>query len=312
MTQARQTTTKAKKIALHWKESNQEPCDAPVWTSHLNPETAVDTPLDYFHRLVDTPLLEYIANQTNLYAAQTDIGRGFAVSPKELEQFIGMSFYMSLISVPGTRRYWSSTCRITQVSEVMPLRRWEEIKKYLHFADNSALPINPKDCLFKIRKVVDSIRENMKTIPIEQHLSVDEQIIPYKGRSGLKQYNPKKPKKWGYKLFCLAGASGIIYDFEVYCGAIYQPTQLLDISASSNVVLRLAERIPKNQNYKLFYDNWFCSPHLQLELARNGIHSMGTVRSNRVPGNGLLSDKSLKKKAEEAIQKELRLMKIPN
>lgn len=68
--------------------------------------------------------------------------------------------------------------------------------------------------------------------------------MPFKGRSGLKQYNPKKPKKWGYKLFCLAGASGIIYDFEVYCGALKQPEDLPDIRTGSNVVLRLAKHIP--------------------------------------------------------------------
>ncbi|XP_050507404.1 piggyBac transposable element-derived protein 3-like isoform X1 [Diabrotica virgifera virgifera] len=135
----------------------------------------------------------------------------------------------------------------------------------------------------------------MKSIPIEQHLSVDKQIIRYKGRSGLKQYNPKKPKKWGYKLFCLAGASGIVYDFEVYCGAHKQPDDLPDISASINVVIRLAERIPKNQNFLLFYDNWFCSPELQIKLSENGIQSLGTVRTNRVPKNKLPADKVLMK-----------------
>ncbi|KAJ8934492.1 hypothetical protein NQ318_012468 [Aromia moschata] len=120
-------------------------------------------------------------------------------------------------------------------------------------------------------------------IPIGQHLSVNEQIVPYKDRIGLKQYNSKKPTKWGYKLFCLAGASGIVYDFEVYCGSMEQPQNLSDISASGNVVIRLAERIPKNQNYLLSYDNWFCSPELQIQLARNGIHSVDTITNQPRP-----------------------------
>lgn len=294
-TSAEEETQREKKSNLKWKNSNCEAAQMPTWGSSLPPEKEVETPVQYFRRLVDKPLLDYIRDQTNLYSAQADISSNFSLSSNELEQFLGVCFYMSLISVPGTRRYWKNSCRISQVADVIPLRRFEQIKTVLHFADNSLLPLDTPDRLFKVRNVIESIRNNMRLIPIEQHLSVDEQIVPYKGKSGLKQYNPKKPKKWGYKFFCLAGASGIVYDFEVYCGSTNQPENLPDISASSNVVIRLAERIPKNQNFLLFYDNWFCSPALQIELIRNGIHSLGTVRTNRVPDNHLPSDKILQK-----------------
>ncbi|CAH2002562.1 unnamed protein product [Acanthoscelides obtectus] len=296
---------KIKKAPLKWQSSNKEPSDLPTWKAQLPSQTSVETPLHYFYKLVDKELLEYIVEQTNLYAAQKDIGLNFCMDSKELEQFIGVCFYMSLITVPGTRRYWSSACRVSQVADVMPLRRWEQIKKFLHFADNSTLPVEPPDRLFKIRKLVESIRKNLRLIPMEQHLSVDEQIIPFKGRSSLKQYNPKKPKKWGYKIFCLAGASGIVYDFEFYCGATNQPENLPDISASSNIVIRLAENIPKHQNFLLFFDNWFCSPELQIELARNGIYSVGTIRENRVPSSGLPTDKSLKKQGRGSFEERI-------
>lgn len=45
--------------------------------------------------------------------------------------------------------------------------------------------------------------------------SVDEQIIPLKGRSYIKQYNKGKLHKWGFKVLTRAGASCIIYDFEI-------------------------------------------------------------------------------------------------
>lgn len=47
-------------------------------------------------------------------------------------------------------------------------------------------------------------------------MAVDEQIIPTKARSSLKQYNPKKPHKWGYKVFVLSG--GFSYNFDFYSG----------------------------------------------------------------------------------------------
>ena len=39
--------------------------------------------------------------------------------------------------------------------------------------------------------------------------------ITFKGQHWSKQYMPKKPSKWGYKLWCRAVISGYLYDFEV-------------------------------------------------------------------------------------------------
>ena len=52
-------------------------------------------------------------------------------------------------------------------------------------------------------------------MPSEETNSVDEQMIPFKGKSSLQRYLPKKPKKWGFKVFSRNGQSGFCYDFEV-------------------------------------------------------------------------------------------------
>jgi hypothetical protein len=36
--------------------------------------------------------------------------------------------------------------------------------------------------------------------------------------SGIRQYNPTKPVKWGFKNLIRAGASGFMYDFYIYAG----------------------------------------------------------------------------------------------
>lgn len=45
-------------------------------------------------------------------------------------------------------------------------------------------------------------------------------MIPYKGKNRLKQYIPKKPKNWGFKVLARCGVSGITYDFHVYEGKV--------------------------------------------------------------------------------------------
>ena len=110
----------------------------------------------------------------------------------------------------------------------------------------------------------------------------DEQIVPFKGRHSLKQYNPRKPHKWGYKVFVLGGVSAFSYNFEVFTGAgdnVCLPNEP-DIGSSSNVVLRLARHLPSDVNHKLYIDNWFNSLPLQVYLKERGILSLGTVRKN--------------------------------
>ena len=84
-----------------------------------------------------------------------------------------------------------------------------------------------------------------------------------------------KPNKWGYKIFVFSNVSDFGYDFEFYTGK--QDNVILndekDCGASGNVVIRLARSIPSNVNHKVFYDNYFNSPDLQIVLARRGILS---------------------------------------
>ncbi len=58
-------------------------------------------------------------------------------------------------------------------------------------------------------------------IPMSEKLAVDEQMVQFKGRNRLKQYLPK-PKKWGYKIFVLAGSDGVPHNLEIYTARVIQ------------------------------------------------------------------------------------------
>ena len=54
---------------------------------------------------------------------------------------------------------------------------------------------------------------------MHQQCSVNEAMIPFKGRLAFKQYMKDKPTKWGIKVFVLADATnGYIKAFQVYTG----------------------------------------------------------------------------------------------
>ena len=77
----------------------------------------------------------------------------------------------------------------------MPRNRFLELHRYLHFVDNTAT-YNSDDKLFKIRPVIDAVRNEYVKVTPEDYHSVDKQIIPSKAKyTKIRQYNPQKPKK---------------------------------------------------------------------------------------------------------------------
>lgn len=83
-----------------------------------------------------------------------------------------------------------------KVADVMSRNRWEELKANIYFNNNDHMPVQNDhytDKLFKIRPLVDSLQAKFKEIPIEDSIvCVDEQTVPFKGTSSLKQNNPMK------------------------------------------------------------------------------------------------------------------------
>ena len=157
----------------------------------------------YFRYYFNQELLDLIVYQSNLYAVQQNSNKPLGLTLHELEQFIGTVLYMVCASLPNSMLHWSKTYRNNNVAEVMFRVRWEEIKRNIHFNDNSVQPsMNEPNFykMFKIRPLVEHLRKKVRRVPSSEYLCVDEQIVLYKGNHRCKQYIPKKPKKWGYKI----------------------------------------------------------------------------------------------------------------
>lgn len=253
----------------------------------------LNDPYKLFHYFFSENFIQETVRQTCIYSAQTNPNRPICLSIEELERFMGLLLWMSLIRQPTTRRYWSPQTRIPQVADVMPVNRFEIIKRFLHFSDNS---IENSRSVDKILPVIDRVREACLGVPFEQNLSCDEQIISFKGRSRFKTYNPKKPHKWGYKMWVLSGVSGFSYNFELFAGkdGYSAVDNEPDLGAASNVVVRMSRPIPPNVHHKLYYDNYFSGMPLVAYLSKKKIHSVATVRTNRLPGHKTTTEKEMK------------------
>ena len=120
------------------------------------------------------------------------------------------------MKAPNYEYYWANRSRYKPVASIMPLKCYKKLRQFLHANDNANKddPANKGNRLYKVQPVLDGVRQNCLKLEPESNHSIDEQIIPAKTKySGIRQYNPKKPTKWGFKNFVCAGKSGIIYDF---------------------------------------------------------------------------------------------------
>ncbi|KAF2886474.1 hypothetical protein ILUMI_19699 [Ignelater luminosus] len=158
-------------------------------------------------------VFDKIAEVTNLYGIQKDPSRLPTITKTGIKQFIGITLYMSLVHLPNIRAYWSGDLGFHKIKNTMSVNKYEKIRRFLHFNNNeTALPRDSSnyDRLHKVRPLADALNTNFsKDIPLEQYLSVDEQICSAKSRYYLKQYMPNKPHKWGFKFFVLCGVSGV-------------------------------------------------------------------------------------------------------
>ena len=200
------STSARKKLTpvFNWKNKEQSMLHLDFDISNLNNSSpdAVETPVAYFQKYFKNSMFSYITMQTNIYAMQR--GSSFTTTSDEVQRYVGILIKMGVYGLPRYRLFWSDECRVPSVADAMPRNRFFYLNKFIHFANNEEQVTNRQDPrhdrLFKIRPLLEFIRRTCLKITPQQRQSVDEQIIPFKGKTALKQYLPKKPKKWGFKV----------------------------------------------------------------------------------------------------------------
>ena len=80
---------------------------------------------------------------------------------------------------------------------------------------------------------------------MHQQCSIDEAMIPYKGRLGFKQYIKNKPTKWGIKVFVLADVTVCyVKRLQIYSGKEADNSQN-QVGLCTKVVLDLLSGLEK-------------------------------------------------------------------
>lgn len=129
------------------------------------------------------------------------------------------------------------------------------------------------------------IRNCQNVYCVSSEVTIDEMLIPFRGRCSFKVYMPKKPKKYGMKVMCLADSkTSYLLNAYLYTGkgsdSLGLNEEEKELGVPSQSVIRLSEPI-LGSNRNITADNWFSSMELVEELLKRKLTYVGTMKRNK-------------------------------
>lgn len=239
-----------------------------------------ETALSNWQLFVTDDMLDTIVECTNEKAQST--GADFVTTRQELATFIGVSILIGVFKGRGEpiRGIWSESEGRKCISQFMTRNRFELITKYIRFDLTNTRETRRQTTKFApMGYVYDMWEQNLSKpfIPYE-YVTVDETLVPFRGRCSFKQYMPSKPAKYGLKFWCLCDAkTGYCIHMKPYLGADGGAARQTGLG--KQVVLDLTERLDVGRT--VVTDNYFTSLALTQELRNRNLGHIGTVRKNR-------------------------------
>ena len=233
-------------------------------------------------------MFEKIAHETNSYfdyvKDKSDKALKFEkTNSNEIKAFLGLHVAMGIAKLPSVYDYWATgITNMPFFSAVMKRDRFLELAKYLHLVDNkTAVDKNHPNYskLFKLGGLDEELSKSFESCyKPSQNLSIDEQMIGMKSRVSFIQYMPKKPKKFGIKLWaCCDAESSFCLRFQIYTGA---SDDGVEHGLAYRVVFYLMEPY-LDKAFHLYVDNFYTNLKLIQDLENRKTYACGTVRSNR-------------------------------
>lgn len=163
----------------------------------------------------------------------------------------------------------------------MALNRFKSILQFIRFDDKDTRSVRRQnDKLAPIRDLFNMIESNLhRMYSPGECLTVDEQLVPFRGRCPFKQYIASKPDKYGMKIFWLCD-SATAYPLKAIPYLGKKRTKVVNVGVAHSIVRELCERYQRS-NRNITMDNFFTSYDLAQELLGNGLTVVGTVRKNK-------------------------------
>jgi Transposase IS4 len=260
--------------------------------------------LGFFTLFFDNVVMEILVKETNNYAEChklhpplpfLEIRHWVPTTVKEIRVFIGIHLHFGLYPLAVRTDYW----KLHKLGQFMGLTRFEQIHRFFSMnATNAERPANTP-WFYKIQPIADRIRAACRdSYYPSSHITIDEAMVPFKGRSPDTVKLKNKPIDVGYKLWCI-GDHGYIWSWlfhsrregvesfpkgkhTVWPQKSKTEQNIISLAPTHALVLRLASQLPKQLQFCVYIDNLFLNVPVAQGLLAMGIYSMGTTRKNAI------------------------------
>ncbi|CAK1583895.1 unnamed protein product [Parnassius mnemosyne] len=209
----------------------------------------------------------------------------YHVTREEILAFIGLMFLTGIFKSAreDARGIWSTKTRGRPIFRtVMSLNRFLFILSCLRFDEQLTREERKKtDRLALISELFNKFIKNCITnYSCSEYVTVDEMLVPFRGRCIFRTYMKSKPAKYGLKIMCLCDAkTHYLYNAFIYSGK-EQTSRANTLLIPTRNVLTLTEPIYQT-NRNVTGDNWFSSIELVDALKQKGLTYVGTIRKNK-------------------------------
>lgn len=112
-------------------------------------------------------IVNTIVEETNRCALSQDPNTDFSVNVEDIYRYIGIHLYMSIYRYPNLGSYWGNN-GLASIRNIMPLKRFEAIKRFLCFQDESERIRKGQpgyDPLFRMRNLSDLLNDRFDSVP---------------------------------------------------------------------------------------------------------------------------------------------------
>lgn len=193
-----------------------------------------------------------------------------SVVSEDYRKYVGIIIMMGIDRKPAADMHWQTHGMWSSnlINSTMSRDKFRLIGTYLSIG----IP-NQNDKLARVRELSELINKlSVKYYKPRSNLTIDESMIAYKGKHGLKQYIPMKPTKWGFKAFLLCeSTTGYCYKHLFYGGPGLEEFRPIRICH------HLCEGLD-NKGIHIYADNYYSSVRLAEELLEKNIYFTGTIR----------------------------------
>ena len=246
------------------------------------------SPKDFFDLFFGNQFFNLVVHATISYAHSKFNDQNFTTDRDEMSAFFGLNILMGINQLPKISLYWNSDLFLGNAGfkTTIPLKRFWISNRYFHISD--PWQENPMDKLAKIRPLISKLKNAFQNVYVPgKNLSIDEGLIKFNGRLSFKQYMPKKPNKFGIKIWMLADSETyFVPRFQVYLGKQQNAENAdeNDAERARGLGFKVVDFLgkPYYNAYRHFYfDNYFSSVSLLQHLLENKTYACSTLRHNR-------------------------------